>query len=110
MEDRTTGRAFTDPNTGAVFRPSIFLSLTLPSYGRVIPGRGIPADPARYDYRRAALDALLWPRLLDRSGRTCAAAPGTRSSTSPPSRPNAASRRTCTPPSVAPSRDASSKP
>ncbi len=66
MEDRTTGRAFTDPATGAVFRPSMFLTLTLPSYGKVIPGRGIPLDPGRYDYRRAALDALLWPRLLDR--------------------------------------------
>ncbi len=66
MEDRTTGRAFTDPTTGATFRPSMFLTLTLPSYGKVIPGRGIPLDPARYDYRRAALDALLWPRLLDR--------------------------------------------
>ncbi len=44
----------------------MFLTLTLPSYGKVIPGRGIPLDPARYDYRRAALDALLWPRLLDR--------------------------------------------
>jgi len=66
MEDRTTGRAFTDPATGAVFRPSMFLTLTLPSYGKIIPGRGIPLDPARYDYRRAALDALLWPRLLDR--------------------------------------------
>jgi len=66
MEDRTTGRAFTDPATGATFRPSMFLTLTLPSYGKVVPGRGIPLDPGRYDYRRAALDALLWPRLLDR--------------------------------------------
>jgi len=66
MEDRTTGRAFTDPNTGAVFRPSMFLTLTLPSYGKVVHGRGIPVNPGRYDYRRAALDALLWPRLLDR--------------------------------------------
>ncbi len=66
MEERTTGRAFTDPSTGATFRPSMFLTLTLPSYGKVIPGRGIPADSGRYDYRRAALDALLWPRLLDR--------------------------------------------
>jgi hypothetical protein len=58
MEERTTGRAFTDPVTGATFRPSMFLTLTLPSYGKVIPGRGIPADPGRYDYRRAALDAV----------------------------------------------------
>jgi hypothetical protein len=42
------------------------LTLTLPSYGRVVPGRGSPVDPYSYDYRRAALDAILFPRLLDR--------------------------------------------
>ena len=26
----------------------------------------MPIDPATYDYRRGALDALLFPRLLDR--------------------------------------------
>lgn len=31
-----------------------------------LPGTGIPADPARYDYRRAALDALHFPKLVDR--------------------------------------------
>jgi len=66
MEQRTTGRTFTDPATGKRFQPSMFVTLTLPSYGRIIPGTGIPVDPASYDYRRAALDALLWPRLLDR--------------------------------------------
>jgi len=66
MEDRTTGRTFVDPVSGRRFQPSMFLTLTLPSYGRIIPGTGVPADPGRYDYRRAALDALLWPRLLDR--------------------------------------------
>lgn len=29
-------------------------------------GEGIPADPTRYNYRRAALDALHFPKLLDR--------------------------------------------
>lgn len=65
-EHTTVGRTFTDPKTGVTFRPSMFVTLTLPSYGRVIPGAGIPADPSRYDYRRAALDALFFPRLVDR--------------------------------------------
>jgi hypothetical protein len=38
--------------------------LTLPSYGKV--HHGAPIDPATYDYRAAALDALLFPRLVDR--------------------------------------------
>ncbi|WP_298455296.1 replication initiator [uncultured Cellulomonas sp.] len=66
MDSRTTGRAFTDAKTGRTYRPSMFLTLTLGSYGKVIPGTGTPVDPARYDYRRAALDALLFPRLVDR--------------------------------------------
>jgi len=66
MEQRTTGRAFIDPRTGQTFQPSMFLTLTLPSYGKVVRNVGVPVDPARYDYRRAALDALLFPRLLDR--------------------------------------------
>ena len=66
MEVRTTGRAFIDPKTGQTFQPSMFITLTLPSYGKVIPGAGVSVDPSRYDYRRAALDALLFPRLLDR--------------------------------------------
>ena len=63
-----------DPVTGKTFRPSMFLTLTLPSYGRVRDG--VPVDPDSYDYRRAALDALLFPRLLDRfwqNLRRCAA-------------------------------------
>ncbi|MGB8383443.1 MAG: replication initiator, partial [Dermatophilaceae bacterium] len=49
-------------------------TLTLPSYGRVRDG--VPVNPETYDYRRAALDALLFPRLLDRfwqNLRRCAA-------------------------------------
>jgi hypothetical protein len=64
MAHATIGRSFVDPVTGATFRPSMFLTLTLPSYGRVRDG--VPVDPGSYDYRRAALDALLFPRLLDR--------------------------------------------
>ena len=64
MEHATLGRTFVDPVTGKTFRPSMFLTLTLPSYGRI--REGVPVDPDSYDYRRAALDALLFPRLLDR--------------------------------------------
>ncbi|GAA6527963.1 replication initiator [Intrasporangium sp. DVR] len=67
VEHRTVGRTFTDPKTGREFRPSMFITGTLPSYGLVIPGEGVPRNPARYDYRRAALDALLFPKLVDRT-------------------------------------------
>ena len=66
VEDRTIGRAFTDAKTGRTYRPSMFVTLTLPSYGKVTPGTGVPRNPGSYDYRRAALDALLFPRLVDR--------------------------------------------
>jgi hypothetical protein len=64
MEDRTIGRVFTAPD-GKTYRPSMFLTLTLDSYGRV-RGDGTPVDPDSYDYRRAALDALHFPKLVDR--------------------------------------------
>jgi hypothetical protein len=64
MEDRTIGRVFTAPD-GKTYRPSMFLTLTLPSYGRVT-AEGTPVDPDSYDYRRAALDALHFPKLVDR--------------------------------------------
>jgi hypothetical protein len=64
MEDRTIGRVFTAPD-GKTYRPSMFLTLTLPSYGRV-NAEGVPVDPDSYDYRRAALDALHFPKLVDR--------------------------------------------
>jgi len=66
MEARTTGQAFTDPRTGRTFQPSMFVTLTLGSYGRVVPGRGVPVNPRTYDYRRAALDALHFPKVVDR--------------------------------------------
>lgn len=64
MEDRTVGRTFTGPD-GRTYRPSMFLTFTLDSYGRVRPD-GTPVDPDTYDYRRAAFDALHFPRLVDR--------------------------------------------
>ena len=44
----------------------MFITLTLPGYGRIVPGTGTPQNWREYDYRRAALDALHFPRLLDR--------------------------------------------
>ena len=63
VEDRTVGQVFTAPD-GHEYRPSMFLTLTLPSYGPIRDGA--PVDPSGYDYRRAALDAVLFPRLMDR--------------------------------------------
>lgn len=65
QEDRTVGQTFTAPD-GTTYRPSMFLTLTLPSYGPITPGTGTPASPSSYDYRRAALDALHFPKLVDR--------------------------------------------
>jgi hypothetical protein len=65
QEARTVGQTFTAPD-GTTYRPSMFLTLTLPSYGPIVPGTGAPAAPGFYDYRRAALDALHFPKLVDR--------------------------------------------
>jgi hypothetical protein len=61
---RTTGRVFTAPD-GKAYRPSMFLTLTCDTYGRVRED-GTPADPGSYDYRRAARDAIHFPALFDR--------------------------------------------
>jgi hypothetical protein len=61
---RTTGRVYTSPD-GKRYRPSMFLTLTCDSYGRVRDD-GTPADPAAYDYTRAARDAIHFAALLDR--------------------------------------------
>ncbi|PRX47562.1 hypothetical protein B0I33_105141 [Prauserella shujinwangii] len=87
VQDTTTGRRFTAPD-GTVYQPSTFLTLTLDSYGPVHTaskkpehpqrcrcGRvhhkddgivGTPLDPSRYDYRRAARDAIHFGKLVDR--------------------------------------------
>ena len=83
VDPRTVGRTYIGTD-GSVHRPSMWLTLTLDSYGPVHsihPGRpcacrrwhtqdapelGTPVDPASYDYRRAAWDAVHFPRLLDR--------------------------------------------
>jgi hypothetical protein len=64
VEKRTVGRTYTAPD-GTAWRPSMFLTLTCDTYGRVLTD-GTPADPAGYDYRRAARDAIHFPKLIDR--------------------------------------------
>ena len=61
---RTVGKTYTAPD-GKTFRPSLFVTLTCPSYGRV-DHDGAPVDPAAYDYDRAARDALTFAALFDR--------------------------------------------
>jgi hypothetical protein len=64
VENRTVGHAYQTPD-GKTYRPSLFVTLTLGSYGRV-RGDGTPVNPDTYDYRQAAWDAVHFPRLLDR--------------------------------------------
>ncbi|MEO3809825.1 replication initiator [Sphaerisporangium sp. B11E5] len=63
MSATTLGRVFHSPD-GKTFRPSMFITLTLPSYGQVRDG--VPVDPGSYDYARAARDALHFSKLVDR--------------------------------------------
>lgn len=64
VDQRTVGTSFTTP-TGKTYRPSMFVTFTLPSYGAV-RSDGTPRDPSSYDYRRAARDALHFAKLVDR--------------------------------------------
>jgi hypothetical protein len=64
VERRTVGKVYTAAD-GTEFQPSMWLTLTLDSYGPVASD-GTPLNPARYDYQRAAWDAVHFPRLLDR--------------------------------------------
>ena len=61
---RTTGRLYTSPD-GKKYRPSMFLTLTCDSYGKVLDD-GTPADPGSYDYTRAVRDAIHFAALFDR--------------------------------------------
>ncbi|MFI9556030.1 replication initiator [Nonomuraea endophytica] len=63
MANTTLGRTFTSSD-GKTYRPSLFITLTLPSYGKVRDSA--PVDPDAYDYRHAARDALHFPKLIDR--------------------------------------------
>ena len=64
IDPRTVGKTYTAPD-GTTFRPSLFLTLTCPSYGKVTSD-GTPADPDSYDYTAAARDALHFAALFDR--------------------------------------------
>jgi hypothetical protein len=64
MSARTIGKTYTGPD-GRSWRPSMFITLTCDSYGRV-SADGTPADPSGYDYQRAARDAIHFAALFDR--------------------------------------------
>jgi hypothetical protein len=64
VEPRTIGKTYAAPG-GKTFRPSLFVTLTCDTYGKVTAD-GTPADPAVYDYQRAARDALHFAALFDR--------------------------------------------
>ena len=61
---QTIGKTYTAPD-GKTFRPSMFITLTCDSYGKVTAD-GTPASPDAYDYQRAARDALHFAALFDR--------------------------------------------
>jgi len=88
VDARTVGRVYL-ARDGSEHQPSMWLTLTLDSYGPVHgvrktsngkptpcacgrrhhdddPILGVPVDPTGYDYRRAAWDAVHFARLLDR--------------------------------------------
>ncbi|SMC85399.1 hypothetical protein SAMN05661093_02204 [Kibdelosporangium aridum] len=60
IDKRTVGREF-----AGKYRPSMFVTLTLDTYGRVRED-GTPVNPNTYDYRRAARDAVHFSSLVDR--------------------------------------------
>src|SRR5271166_2700121 len=64
VSNRTVGKTYTTAD-GKTFRPSLFVTLTCPSYGRVGED-GAPVDLAAYDYDGAARDALAFAALFDR--------------------------------------------
>jgi len=64
VSPRTVGNVFSAPD-GKRYRPSMFLTLTCDSYGKV-HNDGTPVDPAAYDYVRAARDAIHFAALFDR--------------------------------------------
>ena len=102
VDPRTVGKTYTTPD-GKTFRPSLFITLTCPSYGRVTSRRnaGRPGQPTTTRGRPAT--RCTSPRCSTGSCRTCAASSATTSSTSPRSSRNGASRRTSTSRCAAPS-------
>jgi hypothetical protein len=64
VSPHTVGKTYTALD-GKTFRPSMFITLTCPSYGKVGED-GTPVDPGSYDYQWAARDALHMAALFDR--------------------------------------------
>lgn len=64
MNPWTLGRVYPGPN-GKLYRPSMFITLTCPSYGPV-EDDGTPSHPDTYDYASAAHDAIHFAALFDR--------------------------------------------
>ncbi len=63
IDPRTTGKVYTSLD-GKTYRPSMFVTLTCDSYGKVTED-GTPANRDVYDYQRAARDALHFAALFD---------------------------------------------
>jgi Replication initiator protein, pSAM2 len=101
ISPRTVGRTYTAPD-GKTFRPSMFITLTCPSYGKVAED-GTPADPRSYDYQQAARDALHFAALFDRFIQNLRRVLGYDVQYFAPSSHRNGSRRTCTSPSAVPS-------
>ncbi|WP_051028885.1 replication initiator [Nocardia takedensis] len=59
VEKRTVGQVY-----AGKYRPGMFVTLTLPSYGRVREGGAV--DPDGYNYRQAARDIVHFAALFDR--------------------------------------------
>jgi Replication initiator protein, pSAM2 len=85
VDRRTIGKTYTAPD-GKTFRPSLLVTLTRPSYGRV-NSDGTPADPDSYDYTRAARDALHFAALFDAIQLALADVMQERLPAAPPARP-----------------------
>ncbi|MEV0543779.1 replication initiator [Nocardia salmonicida] len=62
VDDRTIGGANTDGSA----RASMFVTITMDSYGKVFREDSTPLDVDSYDYRRAAWDAIWCARLFSR--------------------------------------------
>ncbi|MBB5130572.1 hypothetical protein HNP84_000260 [Thermocatellispora tengchongensis] len=105
MTHTTLGRTFVGSD-GKTYRPSLFVTLTLPSYGRVRDG--VPIDPDTYATPVPLAMRCTSPNWSTGSCRTSVASPTMTCSTSPPSNRKSGSPRTCTWPSAAPSPDARS--
>ena len=85
---------YTAPD-GKQYRPSMFITLTCDSYGKV-NNDGTPADPASYDYTRAAPDAIHFAALFDRFIQNLRGCWAMRRNTSAAWNRRNASPRTCT--------------